>query len=370
MPDKRIVKDRERAVKIDRKLHKKLNSNSSKASYKSLPPVSIILILLTLSLLIPLTLAGFDGSTKFWNASFTLNETGLWNITLDATADWAFSVTTDTNRTINVTTPADVRKLEITDNGSAYSGMSLTPLQGAASNIAIRATIYDPDGVSGKNVTAYICDIDDYASCSDTTYTYAKNLSYLGPAAGADEYYYTYNGTNNTPQFWKQGGTWKLYVKVTDDISTDYNETDFEYSTLMAANLSSILTLGEGTPTLGQWSSGTNEYTLTNWGNVILSITWNATNPTSGLGNWTLNGTDFAIDDDNNYADDTNNLVIVYLNATNKTFEPASGLLRCTSNSCANENSTLNTHYHIAPPLGLKAGNYNTTITITLSQKS
>ena len=58
------------------------------------------------------------------------------------------------------------------------------------------------------------------------------------------------------------------------------------------------------------------------------------------------------------------------MNATAKTFESSSGLLRCDSDSCDNENSTLSTYYHIAPPLGLKAGTYNTTISITLSQKS
>lgn len=367
MVGRRIAKDREREVKSDRRLQNKFNKA---ARYNKLVLPISILVLLTLSLFLPSILAGFDGPTKFWNVSFNLNESGVWNITLDASADWAFSVHTDTNRTINVTTPADVRRLEITDHSLDYSRQSLSPIEGTTSNAAMRATIYDPDGTSGLNVTAYICDLADYALCSDTGYTYAKNLTYLEPAQGTDEYYYTFNGTEDMPQFWKQGGTWKLYVKVTDGSSTDYNETDFEYATLMAVNISTNISLGGATPTLGQWNSGTDEYILTNWGNVNLSINWNATDMVGEQDTWFLNSTDFAIDDDNNYADDSTSLAMVYLNATNKTFEPASGLLRCTSDSCINENSTLSTYYHIAPPLGLKAGTYNTTIMVMLSQKS
>jgi len=366
MLDKRLAQERENGIKVVRGIS---NRATDSKKLRSVVPIVLLLMIFASTIFLPLIFAGFEGSTKFWNASFTLNETGVWNITLDATAQWAYSVHTDVNRSINVTTPADVRMLEITDNGQAYSRMSLTPIEGATSNAAIRATIYDVDGIGGLNVTAYICDVSAYTSCSDTSYTYAKNLTYLEAAPSADEYYYIYNGTAGMPQFWKQAGTWKLYVKVIDGSSTDHNETDFSYATLMAVNISSVINLGGEAPTLGQWNSGTDKYTLTNWGNLNLSISWNASDMRSGEDSWTLNGTDFMIDDDNNYADDTSNLPFVYLTNAPKLFEPLSGLLVCSSDSCANENSTLNTYYHIAPPLGLKAGTYNTTIIITLSEK-
>jgi hypothetical protein len=363
MLDRKLNQDRELRFGLDRVVY----NRSGSRNLRSLVPISLMLLIFTMTFL-PLILAGYESGVKFWNSTFPLNETGTWNITLDASAQWAYSVHEDANRTINVTYPAKVTRLEITDQGLDYSRMSLSPVEGSTSDAAIRATIYDTDGITGLNVTAYICDVEDYASCSDSTYTYAQNLTYLEPA-GTDEYYYIYNGTDNTPQFWKQSGIWKLYVKVIDSSTTNYNETDFSYSTLMAINISTNITLGSGTATLGQWNSGTDEYTITNLGNLNLSLTWNASDMESGIDTWQLNGTDFAIDDDNDYSDYINNLAMVYLNATTKSFQPSSGLLRCDSDSCVNENSTLDTYYHIAPPLGLKAGTYNTTITIKLSQK-
>ena len=59
----------------------------------------------------------------------------------------------------------------------------------------------------------------------------------------------------------------------------------------------------------------------------------------------------------------------VYINGTDITFEPGTGLEVCSSTACndASLNETLATYYHIAPPLGLEAGTYNSTITVTVS---
>lgn len=267
--------------------------------------------------------------------------------------------------------PANVSLLEITDHLDNYSDMALTPISGARANAAIRATIYDIDGFTNQSVTSYLCDIDDYSICNSTNYTYAINLTYLEPASGTDEYYYTYNGTNNTPQFWKQNGTWKLFVRIVDEGSTNNNESDFTYNELRSINYSSNVTLGDGDIQIGEWNNGTFEYIMTNLGNIILSLQWNASHPImNATENMTLNGTDFAVDDDMAVVEDTNNIQLTYLNATNKTFEPSSGLLRCASDSCLNENATLPTYYHIYPPIGLKPGTYNTTITITLNTKN
>jgi hypothetical protein len=109
---------------------------------------------------------------------------------------------------------------------------------------------------------------------------------------------------------------------------------------------------------------------MTNYGNDNLNLQWNATDPDSGADTWTLNGTDFQIDDDNSQSSEASGyLSPVYLNGTTNTFEPGTGLEVCSSAACndASLNETLDTYYHIAPPFGLLAGTYNSTITITIS---
>ena len=102
---------------------------------------------------------------------------------------------------------------------------------------------------------------------------------------------------------------------------------------------------------------------MTNFGNVVLNISWNASDMISQDDSWELNNTDFAVDDDTFVSEDTADISLSYLNASQNTFEPASGLLICTSDSCSDTNSTLNTYYHIYPPTGLLAGTYNTSRT-------
>jgi hypothetical protein len=273
------------------------------------------------------------------------------------------------NSQINVTT------LEITDNGLNYSRMSLTPVQDSTSNTAIRARIYDIDGNNDQIITAYICNLDDYSACNASSYTYAKNLSYISADVN-DYHYFGFNGSSDMPLFYETDGTWRLYVKAVDAEFSDSNMTDFTYVELIALGVlnssnssTSSINLGNGSVQPGAWSVGTSNYTLRNYGNTILSIEINASDMIGPLANWTLNNTDFAIDDDQDLSDDTGNLALVYLNNTPQSFEYLGGLLKCTSNSCSNVNATLTTYYSISPPTGLKGGTYNTTILFTVSQK-
>ena len=114
-----------------------------------------------------------------------------------------------------------------------------------------------------------------------------------------------------------------------------------------------------------------------------LNLTWNMTDPTCspessgtcGDDVWTLNGTDFRLDDDNDPAADTNNQIYVDLDefAPGNTPEfdhSSSGLLNCNIYTCATPtNATLATYFHIAPP-SLRAGTYNSTFIITLADYS
>ena len=253
--------------------------------------------------------------------------------------------------------------------------MSLTPVQASTSNTAIRARIYDIDGNNNQIITAYICNLDAYSNCNETNYTYAKNLTYISEDAN-DYHYFGYNGSSDMPLFYESNGTWRLYVKAVDTEFSDSNITDFTYVELNALGVLnssndsvSGINLGNGSVQTGAWSVGSNNYTLRNYGNTILSIEINASDMITSGDTWNLNNTDFAIDDDQDLTDDTGNLALVYLNNTPKAFEYPGGLLSCTSSSCSNENATLTTYYNIAPPAGLKAGTYNTTILFTVSQK-
>jgi hypothetical protein len=263
----------------------------------------------------------------------------------------------------------NVTKLEITDSGLDYSNMLITPVEGSRSSVAIRAAIYDKDGYRNQNITAYLCDEATYSVCNQTNYTYAKNLSYSGTAPQQYTIYFTYNGSDDMPQFWKSPGTWKLYVHAIDGNYTSSNSTNFTYTELMAINYSNSVIFGSSPNQYSRWNNGTRLYIMQNFGNNNLSISWNASDMVGRIDTWHLNGTDFAIDDDNAVDLDPTNLPMVYLNQTVKSFEPASGLLRCSSDSCGNSNATLNTYYHIYPP-NLTAGTYNTSITITVSKKS
>ena len=153
--------------------------------------------------------------------------------------------------------------------------------------------------------------------------------------------------------------------------TTDAERTNsWTYSTLKSINYPKSVILGDGSPTLGQWNNGTSLATITNWGNDNLNLQWNATNPTSGSDTWILNNTDFMIDDDTSLnSEPGSSIASVFLNQTQKTFEPASGLQVCTAYDCDNGaiNETMSTYFHIYPPTGLLAGTYNSTLTIIVS---
>jgi hypothetical protein len=273
------------------------------------------------------------------------------------------------NSQINVT------KLEITDNGLDYSRMSLTPVQGSRANAAIRARIYDIDGDTEQIITAYICNLDHYSDCNETDYSYAKNLSYISEDAD-DYHYFGYNGSLDMPWFYESNGTWRLYVKAVDDEFSDSNMTDFTFAELNALGIlnysnSSInsINLGNNSVEPGSWSISSENYTLKNYGNANLRIEINASDMVGAYDTWNLNGSDFAIDDDNSLEEDIGNIDLIYINNTPKEFGYGGGLLKCNSSLCDDENATLTTYYYIFPPQGLKAGVYNTTILFTVSKR-
>jgi len=275
----------------------------------------------------------------------------------------------------------DITNIEMTDAGSAYSSCTsascaLNPIEGSNATVAVRVTATDTDDDCDTASDAYIYLCLDTGSCSPPG-NYSWQVDSIARSGSTCTYTFSANKTaaDNTPEFFRlPDSNYKLYANATSQAgqrTTDAERTDsWTYGTVKAIDYPSAVTLGDGTPTLGQWNDGTVLATMTNWGNDILNILWNVTDPTAGIDTWNLNSTDFQIDDDNSHTSEAGGEIApVFLDGTQKTFEPASGLQICVSGACddASLNETLATYYHIAPPLGLLAGTYNSTIRITIS---
>ena len=339
------------------------------------------------------------------NTSTTISSAIPWG---EPGADWA-------NRTINVTIGVDdgylnystynytnyttsftlydylphITAVRITHHGDNYAQScqsgggfcALTPEEHNNVTLAVKLNVTDTDNdCSGSNHEAWIMfclNSSGYPNCDESGYNYSWEINSVASGA-TNECIFTFStnktASDGTMEFFRPPGMYKLHLNVTSQAGERTNRSNsnasWEYGTTLAVNYSTALILGGGNPTLDQWNDGTNRYTMTNWANALLVLEWNASDPTSGLDNWALNGTDFAIDDDNSFSSSVN-LTRVFLNGTTKYFNHSTGLERCLAWGCndLSTNETLDTYYHIYPPLGLQAGTYNTTITITLSSK-
>ncbi|MBW2965823.1 hypothetical protein KY342_01825 [Candidatus Woesearchaeota archaeon] len=279
----------------------------------------------------------------------------------------------------------NITNVQMTDDGSAYSSCTsascaLSPIEHTNSTVAVEITATDTDNDCdvGGNSAAYmhLC-IFTSGTCDETAYNYSWQVDSVARSGSTCTYTFSTNKTasDSTPEFFRlPNSSYKLHVNVSSqggERSSDAEQdANWTFGTLKAIDYPTVVTLGDGSPTLGQWNNGTNLSTMTNWGNDNLNIQWNMSDPDSGSDTWTLNGTDVQIDDDTGLTTETSGyLSPVNINSTQNTFEPGTGLEVCSSASCddASLNETLATYYHISPPLGLLAGVYNSTITIQIS---
>ncbi|MBD3248820.1 hypothetical protein GF336_02130 [Candidatus Woesearchaeota archaeon] len=272
----------------------------------------------------------------------------------------------------------DITDISMTDNGGAYSSCTssscaLTPIEHSNAAVAVKVTAEDADNDCDTSSTAYIYLCLDTGSCFPSTADYSWELDSIERSGSECTYTFSANKTDGPEFFQSPNSDYKIYANVSSQAGQRLADPEigssWEFGTVKAVDYPSIITLGDGSPSLGQWNDGTSLATMTNWGNDNLNIQWNISDPTSGTDTWTLNGTDMQIDDDNSYSSESGTIAPVYLDSTQRTFEPASGLQVCSSSSCDNPalDETLDTYYHIAPPFGLQAGTYNATITITIS---
>jgi len=273
----------------------------------------------------------------------------------------------------------DITDVEITDANSVYSSCvfstcALTPIEASDSRLAARVTVNDTDNDCDTSATAYLYFCLDTGSCSPGVADYNWQVDSASRTGSECTYVFSTNKTSGTPEFFHlPNSNYTLYVNASSQAGQRTSDSErtasWQYDTIKAINYPSLVTFSNIT-TLGQWNDGTNIATMTNQGNDVLNIEWYLSNPSSGSDIWTLTGEDIQIDDDNSQAGEGSGyLSPVYMNQTAKTFEPGTGLEVCSSSACSDGalNETLETYFHILPPLGLLAGTYNTTITISIS---
>ena len=181
-----------------------------------------------------------------------------------------------------------------------------------------------------------------------------------------------------------------MYVESSSQagkLSSFQNNHVWEYQGLFAVEYPTAVFLGDPAVDggdgiqLGQWNPGMSLAEMINHGNILLNIEWDATDPSSDAsicdGNtatcWDLSiADDLQIDDDSDVVDDTGSLSVINVPETPSrvAFVPTGGLDICSTMICNDAllDETLNTYFHIKPPTGLSAGDYETTLTMTLSE--
>ena len=277
----------------------------------------------------------------------------------------------------------DITNVEMTDTG-AYSSCTtstcaLNPVEHSNTTAAVRVTTIDTDDDcdgADENGEIWIHLCLNTSSCSPSTGNYYWEVDSVVRSGSNCTYTFSSNKTasDGTPEFYiAPNSSYRFYVNSTDQAgarTTDgQREGTWTYNVLSAIDYPSMVYLGDGSTDLNQWNNGTSLAVMTNWGNNILDLKWNTSDPTSGTDTWVLNGTDMELDDDSSHNDENSGFIApIYIDATQRFFDPDTGLERCTSFDCNDTaiNETLDTYYHIYPPYGLQAGEYNSTITIEL----
>ncbi len=189
-------------------------------------------------------------------------------------------------------------------------------------------------------------------------------------------------------EFFKAPGNYKMFITATSQAgapTTPWLNYEWEYNSAPGFDYGSSVFLGDRMVDggddiqLGNWNPGLSISTISNHGNVILNLNWEATDASTDASTcdghtatcWDLStASDLVVDDDNTQGETTEtelNEVIIPETPTSAIFEPAGGLQICDVMTCDSAiGETLDTYFHIKPPLGLSTGTYQTDITITI----
>ncbi|MBI4149238.1 hypothetical protein HY491_02220 [Candidatus Woesearchaeota archaeon] len=341
-------------------------------------------------------------SNNFFNMTLNYSNDGLAQGWANETIYMALWATSASSTSINNYTPSfilfdklpDVTDVLMSDNNNlaAYTNCTgsaacaFNPVSGSNITLAVNITTIDADNdctsaAEYGKLTLFLC-LNSTAKpgCGDVTnanFTFAVDTATRKGTSSSCEWTFATNLTNITPQFFVVNGSYLYYINATSqsgfrslDRDNQTNGT-WRYNALKAVTFPSSITLGDGDTQLGQWNDGNSTYNMTNYGNQVVFLRWNSTDFTRAGAdkNWTLTGWDFLLDDDADHInDDSVTGKIPPLNLTNTTaeyFNHSTGLEVCVSKECnaVPLNDTLNTYWHIYPPLGLKSGTYSGVIT-------
>jgi hypothetical protein len=265
----------------------------------------------------------------------------------------------------------------------------IIPDQGTYSSIEAQLTVTDIDGdcSAAHTGTLVLCleDITTGGACDDVTNNY-RTYPLAFSSNNGNDCFLTASIPKADPtglEFYIAPGDYKLYTVASESgrestaFATDYG---WSYTSLIAPSFPASVDLGDGDIQLGQLNPGTSLATVINEGNVDVGLDWDATdasltppggescNPsTTTCWDLTTDG-GLQIDDDIDPALDTGNVAVATIPETDGgttvvTFEPAGGLVKCTTLACNTlSGETLDTYFHITPPIGLQTGDYETTI--------
>jgi len=250
------------------------------------------------------------------------------------------------------------------------------------------------------NIEARVQDID--ADCSAITHSAQVTLKYPGKdyvysltysRMVGDICYFTASIPSDDPagiEFFRNPGGYNLeLIVISQGGSLPAATHTWEYLSLVDIDYPALIYLGDKVQDggngiqLGQWNPGLSLAAMTNWGNRALTLLWEATDPQlttttpklvgcSGHNAtcWDLTTKDdFQVDDDTIQGETTETVLIpsnIPETPANVIFEPTGGLSICNIMTCVTPTTAnLNTYFHIAPPIGLQTGTYQTALTIT-----
>lgn len=254
----------------------------------------------------------------------------------------------------------------------------INPMEAMTRAVTVKVTIEDDNGncnmFTSNNGTAYLC--SGVVACNATTANYTiSNLQYNVSDGqwGTGNIYCNMSGGPADVQFYELNGTWTVNVTIDDGVANSTSSVkNWTYGELPAFSYATGGIVNMGALNLDQWNNGTGHNQTKNTGNIVLDLKWNASNFTGANPSNTLNitGSNYIIDDDAASPDDTDSLAQQYISEDHDvqvTLIHASGLLRCTSGACANQNATMEVYWHIYIPSGLAQDTYTNSIEVSSS---
>lgn len=270
----------------------------------------------------------------------------------------------------------------------------LNPLSGSYTSVNLKLKIDDTDGDCAAlthNAKAVLCLVDASGAeiCDLTTNVHRTyDLNFDSATETSCEFSVSIlSGDTNGLEFFGAPGSYKMYLEANSQAGKStipWNQA-WEYSALQAMDYTDSVFLGDPASEGGDgiqldaWNPGISKATMTNKGNKILNLEWDATDASSDdsvcSGHtatcWDLSTVDdLKIDDDNDVENDAGNLISVNIpeTPTRAAFAPEGGLQICNIMTCdSGIKETLDTYFHIKPPAGLSSGDYKTTFTLTIS---